>query len=212
MERPVPTTSMLSDEYLQRYWIHVEVKIHISKLKKLIALHARRKSYTRLRNQAHYYIEGRKLSKKGLSLFDAGILALDATHTVPKNVRDFLFADVQEALDRLDHEKEYNGDSGTSFLFPRSQFRFRGGFTLPIKFGMDEAERERLGVAEVRGLQVVFDKSPIGLDAVELSVSDKHNTLGIQTSFYSSPLSGLAAQTYMQAKRIGSIFVEGETK
>jgi hypothetical protein len=209
--KPVPTTSILSDRYFQRYWIHVEVRMNVSKLRKLIALHARKKPYTKFRDQAHYFIEGRKLSKRGMSLLDAAILPLNQTQTVPENARNFLLADVQGVLDRLNQEREYDGDSGTHFLFPRNKFRFKGGFSLPIKFGMDEAVKESLGIAEVRGLQLVFDESPIGLDGALLSVSDRYKTLGIQTSFYSSPVSGLVAQTYMQAKKIGTLFVEGET-
>jgi hypothetical protein len=211
MENTALATLELSDRYFQRYWVHVEVRMPTPRLKKLIALHTRRKPYSKFKADAHYFIMSSKLKKRGMSLLDATILPMNASRIVPQKARTYLFSDIQKLLDKLDQRKGYDGDSGTVFMFPRIRFRFKGGFSLPIKFGMDESVTERIGVAEVRGLQLFFKTSPIGLDSAMLSVSDKYVMLGIETGFYHSPLSALVEQTYTQAKRIGSLFVEGET-
>ena len=202
----------LHSKYFQRYWIHVEVGMPTSKLKKLLDAHYRRKGKAKFRKitGAHYFAYPRKIVGKK-SLLVAEIVSLGPSSAVPEKARSILFRDVQEVLDTFDQKKKYDGDSGTGFVFPRDKFRFKGGFSLPIAFGADKSITDRMGVAELTGIRLAFETSPIGLESAMLSVSSECVWLSIQTGFYSSHLSGLATQTFMQAKRIGSLFVEGET-
>lgn len=210
MEQPIPASLELSDKYFQGYWVHVELGMPISKLQKMIASHYKKKPYTTFRGQLHYYLEGRKLKKKGMTLLNAQIVPFTSSRTIPGKARIFFLSDIQAFLDKLDQTERYDGDSGTWFLFPRSKFRFKGGFSLPIESRLDENMTKQLGAADVTGLHLSFDVSPIGLDSVTLFVRDNHISLSIETSFYSSPVAGLIAQTFIQAKKIGSLFVEGE--
>ena len=201
----------MDSKYFQRYWIHVEVRMPTSKLKKLVDAHYEKgKAKFRKITGAHYFAMPRKISGKEMSLLVAQISPLSPSSSVPEKARSILFRDIQELLDKFD-QKKYDGDSGTAFVFPRNKFRFKGGFSLPIAFGADKSITDRMGVAELTGVQLAFETSPIGLESAMLSVSSKRIWLSIQTGFYSSSLSGLAAQTFMQAKKIGSLFVEGET-
>jgi hypothetical protein len=171
----------------------------------------KRKEQLRKITDAHYYAVPRKMSgRKSLIVVEMHSSA-GPSHGISERSRKILFADMQDLLDALDQKKKYDGDSGTIFIFPKTAFRFKGGFSLPIAFGMDKNLADRIGTAELRGIQLGFETSPIGLESAMLSVSSKRNWLGIQTGFYSSSLAGLVAQTFVQAKKIGSLFVEGET-
>ena len=201
---------LLAEHQTQFYWLHIEVPMVASKLKKLINLHAKRKPYSRYAGTGHYYLMTRQLRKKGITLLDARIISIAPNKIIPQKALNFFFRDVQEFLNRLDQKKTYEGDSGSQFLLPRANFKFKGGVDLPIKFRMDPSLTERLGAAEVKELELSFETSPMGLARVNLSVTDKHITVGVETDFYSSSLSGLTTQTFIQARTIGSLFVEGE--
>lgn len=59
------------------------------------------------------------------------------------------------------------------FLFEREHDKLSGGLALPTKLPLQEKLFSRTGEASIHGLELHFEKSPIGLDEVTFSIDGK---------------------------------------
>lgn len=194
-----------------RYRIHLELKTTQARLLRLVGKYRKYcQAQLRKTKSEGVWIElltGRVEGKKELRLFHADIMS-QASRPIPKRSRKIAFSTVQEVIDRLGGDAKLNGDAMSIFILEKSKYRLKGGLKLPMSFSMEEKLARRVGDATLQGLELGFEKSPIGLQYAEMSVQGDELWLAIQTGFYSSSVERVLRDTFNQTRMIGALFVE----
>jgi hypothetical protein len=197
------------------YRIHLELKIRRDRLRKLVQRY-RKQSLAQLKKAGARGVRielltGR-VAKKRLRLFHAAIVTTGGWRPIPVQSRKIAFSIVQDIVDRLAGKARADGDAMAFFVLDKKRYKLRGDFKLPISFPMAEDAVGRVGNATLRGLELAFDKSPIGLQCVELSSQEDRVLLSVQTGFYSSSMERVLHRTFSQIREIGTLFVEEKSE
>jgi len=193
------------------YRIHLELKMRRDRLRKLVQGY-RRQSLAQLNKAGAKGVRIELLTgrvpKKRLRLFHAAIVTMGGWSPIPIRSLKVAFSTVQDIVDRLAGKARVGGDATAFFVLNKKRYTLRGDFKLPISFPMAEDAVGRVGNATLRGLELAFDKSPIGLQCVELSSQEDKILLSVQTGFYSSSMERVLDRSFSQIREIGALFVE----
>jgi hypothetical protein len=196
-----------------RYRLHLEVKMSEDRLLKFVSRY-RRYAFRQLRKTKTkdvwiQLLRGEVQGKKGMRVFHAEIISTKSGPIYERYLKQAMSI-VQAIVDNLAKGLKLDGDARALFILKKKKHRLRG-IVLPVSFALEDDAVQRIGEATLSGLELTFEKSPIGLDCAEVSVMKDEIWLSIQTGFYSSPTERVAERTFDQIGEIGTLFVEEET-
>jgi hypothetical protein len=201
----------MPEETCLAYRIHLELKMGKERLRRLVQGY-RKESLAELKKARATGVRidlltGRVAGKRR-RLFHAAITTIGGWSPIPVRSLRIAFSTVQDIVDRLVGKARVDGDATAIFVLENRKYKLKGDFKLPISFPMAEDAVARAGNATLRGLALAFEKSPIGVEWVELSCLEDKVLLSVQTGFYSSSMERVLHRTFSQTREIGTLFVE----
>jgi len=148
-----------------------------------------------VREKKYYFIA------RLISTIDEGINEKDFSKAFPYIQRNL------EVLEKFSN-REYEGSTCTTFVFKSEGFIPVGQLILPSSLALSPDLTEKLGEIELSGFNLSFRKSPLGLDALNISIEDER--LEIRPTFTSkfATVKDLTENTFIHAKETSLLFVE----
>jgi len=140
------------------------------------------------------------------------VASLDSIEDEGINEKDFskIFPHVQSVLEVLEkfNIEKYDGTTCTTFVFDSDQFCPVGELALPTRLTLRPDLVRRLGETELSGFFLNFKKSPLGLEAMKISVESKRLEIRPIIKSELTTTKDLVRNTFIHAKEVSLLFVE----
>jgi hypothetical protein len=157
--------------------------------------------------------EGRDTMSKPKSYCMQFTAKADSAMRVTNRDKDFatLVAIIPEAEDLLrilsKHRWTYSGKICTVFRLRKTKFDTTGAITLPYHVDLDPRTVRLIGQAEVRGLSIGFNESPLGMKSILVTALDDYLEVRIIFEYKSKSLEGLLRKNFDMVSIARSAFV-----
>jgi len=140
------------------------------------------------------------------------ILEVSSTRTEGSSEDNFykVFRLAQKSYEFLEvyDIKKFDCTACTAFVFDSEKFRPVGELMLPTKVTLRPDLIKRLGETELSGVTMDFKKSPLGIDAVTISLEDAKLRLRLVISYSLDTIKDFLDRTFNHAKEVARLFVE----
>lgn len=104
--------------------------------------------------------------------------------------------------------KNIEGTSCTDFSFDAKKFKTTGAFELPAKIYLSPELISKIGETRISGLQLVFNKSPLGIRSVGAKLENGKISVSVSTSYKFVATKDSLPKTYHHNLQVAELFVE----
>lgn len=150
-----------------------------------------------------------KKEEKGKSLFALSLIASNEHFGDEEFYKCFPI--LQKRMDYLKQYgvKDFETTTCSDFNFELKRFKPVGELILPAKLPLRPELVDKLGEPKLSAFGIEFEKSPLGLNAVALSVNREENVLSISlVSAFQTLLENIIENAFIHGKKISNLFVE----